>query len=881
MFRSSLLDKYSTLHSLIMRRQKFEEENFSPPYNQYKTDINFGDIDQNTLLHYAAMIGDIEKIQYCIENNASIDLKNFNNESAIELALINDQLEAAKYIFEKGANCNNLALSFCINKEQKEWLSQKILDNNNQCVNESNKLNRAVEIGNIQIVKEFINSGTINHACYYSLLLIAAGNNQLEMVKLISEYVYDINGEKLFSNTPLMEAVKFSHTEIIDYLLSMKMRSYDIDDLRPGVNINKQNHFKHNALMYAIIYNKSAEVLKVILKNKPDLMKLDINGNTVLHLAIINNSNLVNELFSISELQKLFDIKNIYGETPLDLAIQYGNEIAINFLAPDVEIEKIKNSADYGCIPIQIKQKDIIKNMLYRLRLKYRDTKYFSTKGNCNGLSFLKTIYAARGMEQYYFNTLDLIAGWDGDESNLDVKFYMEFVPSIEDIKRIPQAQYYKNIDEVFEQWTNDVIWFQHANLEEVDSTLGGDRAHQYNNIANDEKNYAYQAINQNYEVIDIDLNNENSFIKSAKKLEELLGYLLRMPEDVCIGFSSYRHATSLHKNMQGMLMYYDPNFLLKTESVSYLDKNKIVRRILDYKYIYMSRHESHGEDLGKSDIYIKPYSFKKGFMPSMLAEFEVFNESELPKSKHDADSFYIDSPNSFTPLHIAVITRSLRSLEQLLLDGYCNPQWKDVNRRTAIDIAIYSKFDEAIELFISHTPYAVLEEVYKKDVKEDVINILNRIPKIQVSSPSLPQILINILAGNKFNDDDDLFKIAINKCDKITIYMTLFNGQKLLHHLLSSKQHSKIELALAAGVYIDDISASGNTCLMGLINVKDLPEKYDLIRLFVRYRASTSIKNNEGKTVVDLIQESDDPKIREIFPEYNFIPTTTMKSNK
>lgn len=874
MFRSKLLDKYSTLHSLIIRRQEFEEENPFPPYNQYKTDINFGDIDQNTLLHYAAMMGDIEKIQYCIENNANIDLKNFNKESAIELALANDHLEAAKYIFEKGANCNDLSLSSCINIEQKEWLSQKISDNNNQCVTESNKLNRAVETGNIEIVKEIIKSGTITNARYYLWLLIAAANNQLQMVKLISGYVYDINGERLFSNSPLMEAVKYSHIEIIDYFLSMKIRSYDFDDSRPGINVNKQNHFKHNALMYTVIYSNNAEVLKIVLKNKPDLMKLDIDGNTVLHLAIINNSNLVNELFAIPELQKLFNIKNIYGETPLDLAIQHRNEIAINYLAPDVDIGKIKKSTEYGCIQVQIKQKDTIKNILYRLRLKYRDTKYFSTKGNCSGLSFLETIYAARGMEQYYFNTSALIASWDGDESNLDVKFYMGVAPSIEDIKRIPQAQYYKNLDDLFEQWTNDVTWFQHYNLEEVDSIPGWDRVQQYNNMVNDTENYEYQAINENYEVIDIDLNNERSFIKSAKKLEELMGYLMRMPEDVFIGFSSYMHATSLHKNMQGMLMYYDPNFLLKTESVSYLERNKIVRNILDYKYIYMSRHESHGDDLGKSNIYIKPYCFKKDFMPSMLAEFEVFNESELPKNKNDADLFYINSPNSFTPLHIAVITKSLRSLEQLLLDGHCSPRWKDANKRTAIDIAIFNKFDEAIELFISHTPYSILEEIYKKDIKEDVINILNRIPKIQVSAPVLPQILINILADNKFNDDE-LFKIAINKCDKITVYMTLFNGQKLLHHLLSSKQHSKIELALAAGVYIDDISSSGNTCLMGLINVKDLPEKYDLIRLFIKYGSSTSIKNNEGKTVVDLIQESDDPKIREIFLENNLISTT------
>ncbi len=91
------------------------------------------------------------------------------------------------------------------------------------------------------------------------------------------------------------------------------------------------------------------------------------------------------------------------------------------------------------------------------------------------------------------------------------------------------------------------------------------------------------------------------------------------------------------------------------------------------------------------------------------------------------------------------------------------------------------------------------------------------------------------------------------------------------MHYCLFERRY-RIEPLLAKGAYVDVRLASGNTPLMGLIRVKDRPDKYELIRLFIKFNSDLSIKNKEGKTAIDLVNESDDDNIKQIFSELGLI---------
>ena len=105
--------KFLKLQLQINLRQLFEHNHFYPPFSLHRTDLNFTDIEGNSLLHYAAAMGDLEKVKYCLQNQANINLKNDKKENAISIALENGHFAVVNYLFEQGASCANLDLTCC------------------------------------------------------------------------------------------------------------------------------------------------------------------------------------------------------------------------------------------------------------------------------------------------------------------------------------------------------------------------------------------------------------------------------------------------------------------------------------------------------------------------------------------------------------------------------------------------------------------------------------------------------------------------------------------------------------------------------------------------------------------------------------------------
>jgi hypothetical protein len=413
---------------------------------------------------------------------------------------------------------------------------------------------------------------------------------------------------------------------------------------------------------------------------------------------------------------------------------------------------------------------------LYRLRQKYRDTTFFSLDGNCNGFSFLYSFYAALGMEQYYFNTLALMANWDGSEATLQSQFD----------KNVPQAQFYNNLDELFEQWTNDLIWLQHSKLTEVDGLDQGDRVEQYS-IIKKKGQGDYFLLYQEPKICFDENHHPINYERTEGQLREIFSYLKRMPANVQFVLSGEGHATSSNINKEGILVYYDSNFKHKTENTE--DLNQIIQRIIDYKYILLEKFDS--------TVYcvLGVYCYQKDLPQIKFDNFSVLDEKELPKSQEDALAFQQNSANHFTPLHIAVMTRSLATLQRLLKDGFC---------------------------------------------------------------------------------------LVISKCNKEIINSTLINFTPLLKHFMYYRQFHRIASLIEKRAHVDSLFPSGNTPLMRLIKMENMPEKYDLIPLLIQYGSDLTIKNKEGKTAIDLVNESNDDQIKQIFYEHGLIERESigMKMN-
>uniref|UniRef100_F7DFK8 Palmitoyltransferase n=1 Tax=Ornithorhynchus anatinus TaxID=9258 RepID=F7DFK8_ORNAN len=186
----------------------------------------------------------------------------------------------------------------------------------------------------LDLVKFYISKGAVVDQLGGDLnstpLHWAVRQGHLPMVILLLQCGADpsrIDGEG-FSSIHL--AVLFQHMPVIAYLLS-KGQSIDMTDL------NGQT-----PLMLSAHKVLGSEPTGFLLRFHPSLNVVDkVEQNTPLHWAVVaGNTNAVEKLLDAGSS---LDIRNIKGETPLDLAQQSRNRLIIHMLTAEAKIRAKKN----------------------------------------------------------------------------------------------------------------------------------------------------------------------------------------------------------------------------------------------------------------------------------------------------------------------------------------------------------------------------------------------------------------------------------------------------------------------------------------------------------------------------------------------------------
>ena len=325
---------------------------------EYGVQKDIEDDDERTLLHHSCAAGSLPITRYLIEHlSADFTKVDKDDISPLHLACINNHLNILQYLVdvqhytirpqkydEKGNNLMHIAcasgsldiLVYLVEKHgfditQKNQASQTpmglaVLNNRTNIYDyliskgiegkpepfESDP-KKAIKKGDINSVK-FLYS----QCCSFSLM------------------------DQDSKNTPLHEAAKYGHLEILKYFVSKK--PYLV------YNINQSGF---TVLHIAAAYNYLDIVRYLVDEVGMNPSLLDDDGQTPLHLAAKNGNISIAE-YLIEEKHVNVNIKTRLGQYPLDLAVNYTPWNCSVVQPPEVKVEMIQYLRSKGALTSQL-----------------------------------------------------------------------------------------------------------------------------------------------------------------------------------------------------------------------------------------------------------------------------------------------------------------------------------------------------------------------------------------------------------------------------------------------------------------------------------------------------------------------------------------------
>lgn len=278
-------------------------------------DVNKLTHDGRTYIFWAAYRGNVELMQYLLDNGAKTNITDDKGSSILNFAagsgqkntkvydlLLNHGANLQKDLTPYGANALLLAAPHDIDFNLINYFTSKGLDLRSVDANGNGVFNYAAKTGNIATMKQLLRKevggtdnafimasqgarGVTNDMAVYTYLesvrlnpnvvseqgetplhALASRSKDLEVITYFLKKGVDVNQPDAQGNTPFMNASGRNTLEVVALL------SKDLTD------INHTNKKGESALALAVA-NNSADVVDFLLKRNADLSVVDTNGN--------------------------------------------------------------------------------------------------------------------------------------------------------------------------------------------------------------------------------------------------------------------------------------------------------------------------------------------------------------------------------------------------------------------------------------------------------------------------------------------------------------------------------------------------------------------------------------------------------------------------
>lgn len=266
---------------------------------------------------------------------ASVEAVDSNNRTVLHMAAIAGNIPAADAILEITSSVSLINKNDRQNKNALDYTFERLDSKNHMDIAE-----KLILSGGFSENHVFSFFGPAARSANYNIrrneglapIHFAVMNSHLGFISFILDKNIDINIKSNSGATALHEAVRIGNIEIITMLLAS------------GADVNARDANNNSPLHTGIPTDVHREIVNLLLNNKADSNLRDEHGDTPLHVAITLNRPL-DVIQALISGGSDVHIRNIQGKTPLYLAVQEGRTALIPaLLTAGAEIFAADNS---------------------------------------------------------------------------------------------------------------------------------------------------------------------------------------------------------------------------------------------------------------------------------------------------------------------------------------------------------------------------------------------------------------------------------------------------------------------------------------------------------------------------------------------------------
>ncbi|OHT17264.1 hypothetical protein TRFO_41174 [Tritrichomonas foetus] len=238
-------------------------------------------------VHYAAMFGRIEILKYLWSKGAKLDEIDSSHSQPIHLASLYGHSEVVKFLVQNGISIDTQSFSMkplhyasiCGSISTIQYLISLKIDVNEPSMDGKTPIFYAARFGSLEAVKLLVKHGAIFRYKRRKLspIIEAAKGGHTDVVNYFLENKCDPNLYTASGETPLLAAIEGKHTETVKLLLSK------------GALIQSPNQ-KLPTVHYACVHS-NAEIVELLL-SRPDFDRnsKEIKSEDLIRSAVENNS---------------------------------------------------------------------------------------------------------------------------------------------------------------------------------------------------------------------------------------------------------------------------------------------------------------------------------------------------------------------------------------------------------------------------------------------------------------------------------------------------------------------------------------------------------------------------------------------------------------